>query len=120
MASAASSAERSAAALPMGGFGLPLRTATPVRTTPRSTGESGSTWPRRAGDELVAHGPDGTKGSSDVAAGLGLELRRERCHQPLRRTAAQKPELHRLASTRRGDDALARDGQIAHAHAEGV
>ena len=81
---------------------------------PMSTAEPGSTWPgarqlgdqgagedqqvgRRSGQQLVAHGADGAEGAGDVAAGLGLELRRERATSPWAAPPLRIAELHRLA-----------------------
>ena len=76
---------------------------------------------RRSGQQLVAHGPDGAERARDPAAGLGLELGRERAHQPLGRAAAQHADLHAdRSSAHRRDDALARDRQVANAHAQRI
>ena len=74
---------------------------------------------RRAGAELCRHGADGAELALDPAAGLGLEGRRQRSDEPLRRAAAQEREPGHRAR-HRGEDALARQRQVAHPHAERV
>ena len=132
-----SSAERSAAASPTGGRGSPARTAIAVRTTPMSGGRAAATWPvrrqlrdqgrgqdqqvgRRAAEELVAHGADRAEACRRCRMPVSaLNWAASAVDEALGRAAAQDLQLH-IGSPQRhgGDDALARDRQVAHAHAE--
>ena len=88
------------------------------RSAPRS-GSGGRPARRRAAWSRIA--PTAPNVAVDAVPGLGLERRRQRFDQPLRRAAAQQPQAWVIgASLHRGDDALAGDRQVAHAHAERV
>src|SRR5262245_12366050 len=136
MASAASSAARSRSGLSIAGTGSPARTATAVCTLPMSLAELASTCPCRTSSPMMAEVSSTRSAGAPASSSSRMPPTAPKVPAMLQPVSASKrgasastrpcaaPPLKSLscmvASGHGGDDALARDRQITHAHAQGV